>query len=288
MIRLMLGFILAFTISGVPASGQERLKVVFPAPTSGGHADDWLVDLLELAMEKSGRPYELSRGTVESSEERNIAELIHGTGEVTVLAYGTSNSREQQMMPVKIPIYGGLLGYRVFAIRSGDQAEFSVIDSLESLAEKVAIQGVGWGDVEILEHNGLPVVTGEVRNLYNLLSFGRGDYFPRGITEILSELASINDDSVQIETSMALYYPHAAYYFVAPDNVALHNAIFEGLATAYEDGSFLQLMRTHPSTRDTFSQVQLSNRRLIELENPVASESVLSLPDKFLIDPSTL
>ena len=288
MIRLMLGVVLAFTISGVSASAEGPLKVVFSAPTSGGHADDWIFDLLKLAMEKSGRPYELSRGTVESSEARNIARLLHGTDEVTVLAHGTSDSREQQLMAVEIPIYGGLLGYRVFAIRSGEQDAFSAIDSLESLSEMVAIQGVGWGDVEILEHNGLPVVTADVRNIYSMLSFGRADYFPRGVTEILSELASVNDDSVQLESSLALYYPHEVYYFVAPDNVALHDAIFDGLDTAYEDGSFLRLLRSHPSTRDMFSLINLSNRLLIELENPIASESVLNLPDKFLIDPSTL
>ena len=78
------------------------------------------------------------------------------------------------------PLYRGLIGYRVFLIEKGRQADFDSVQTLEDLSKLTAVQGTGWDDIKILRAAGLPVVDGHYVNLPKMLQARRGDYYPEG------------------------------------------------------------------------------------------------------------
>lgn len=64
--------------------------------------------------------------------EARARELImRNSKSVTVVFSGTSRIFEQQLMPVRIPAYGGLLGFRLFLINQRLSEEFLNVKTLE-------------------------------------------------------------------------------------------------------------------------------------------------------------
>ena len=204
------------------------------------------------------------------SENRSRHILEKGTGEVTVAWYGTSADFERRLLPIRMPIARGLLGHRLFIIRDGSQQNFSHIQSIDDLAPLVGVQGIGWSDVEILRGAGLEIQTGEYENLFGLINNGRADYFSRGVNEAFAELnqyKATHSDLV-VEQDLVLIYPFANLFFVSKDNQELHDAIYDGLVAAYEDGSYLDLFNSHPTIKSVLEQSNLDRRRPIFVDNP--------------------
>ena len=45
----------------------------------------------------------------------------------------TKNSYEQRMLPIRIPLFKGLLGHRLFIIRSDNQSKFNKVSDIRKL-----------------------------------------------------------------------------------------------------------------------------------------------------------
>lgn len=238
--------------------------------------------LLELALEKSGRAYELKSTYV--PEARPIMRMDTNPELINVFWQGTSLELEKQFLPVRIPLLGGLVGYRVFLIRKDSQPQFDQIKTVADLARFRALLDQNWVDVDIYQANHLSVVEGRYPNLISMLVADRGDYFSRGILEINQELGTNQYPEIGIEQSLLLYYPLAMYFFVAPDNQALHDALQEGLDKAIADGSYHELLANHLVTRDLFETLHLSERRLLTIENPLLTEETRAALKKYTID----
>lgn len=71
-----------------------------------------------------------------------------------------------------------------------------------------------------------------------MLAGSRGDFFPRGITEIWGELASYPNENLAVDEHIALRYPAAYYFFVNKKSIHLKKAVEKGLNIAISDGSF--------------------------------------------------
>lgn len=65
----------------------------------------------------------------------------------------TSIEREKLLKPIRIPIYRGLIGWRVLLIKGGTQERFDKITSIEDLRALVAVQRFDWTDYDILKEN---------------------------------------------------------------------------------------------------------------------------------------
>ena len=196
-------------------------------------------------------------------------ELAKGQS-IDVMWTMTSKEREGILLPVRIPLLKGLLGYRIFLIREGDADKFKQVLNLSQLRHFVAGQGHDWPDTQILRASNLPVHTSSnYEGLFSMLKARRFDYFPRGINEIWPELDAHKDQGMVIDKYLMLYYPSPIYFFFNPKNVALARRVEDGLKLAIEDGSFDRIFFSHPAHKKMFEQVAFEARTIITLNNPL-------------------
>lgn len=195
----------------------------------------------------------------------------------------TDKTREQQMRPIRIPLFKGLFGYRVLLIRKGEQARFDGISGLQDLAKLLAGQGSHWPDTDIMLHNGLRVTSSETtESLFRMLAARRFDYFPRGISEAWFELMQRSEKNLAVEQNLLLYYPTAIYYFVNKENEALAKRIESGLETLIDNGKFDQFFYHHP--RVNIGLEKLQRRKILSLENPLLPDETPVNNPRYWID----
>ncbi len=255
-----------------PAFPAEPLHVVYPATESvtDTRFDD-LKEILHTALDKtvdSYGPYTLTASHGYMTEARYLAELQHG-GEVNVVWSSTSVEKERDLLPIRIPLRKGLLGYRVALIDGRRQAEFDRVQTLEDLRRLTIGQGIGWGDVKLYEAAQTRVVTAPYEDLFRMVVSGRFDLFPRGIGEAFHEYAQRRGDvpHLAVEQHLLLYYPWPYYFFVNRRDTSLAERIQTGLQRMRADGSFDALFWKH--NRTAIEQAKLGSRRIIRLSNPL-------------------
>jgi hypothetical protein len=233
---------------------------------------DYFVKLLTLALEKTrndNNHVKIEISAQHMQQGRALAELVKGNN-IDIVWSVTSIDRERQLIPIRIPLLKGLIGYRVFLIRAADRHKFSVINTLDQLKSFIAGQGHDWPDTQILRANNLSVSTGTTYlGLFNMLEAKRFDYFPRGINEAWSELEQHQDKKMIIETSLMLHYPSPIYFFLNSNNSALAKRIESGLIAAIDDGSFDQLFYAYPAHKKMFELVDFKQRNIFKLQNPL-------------------
>ena len=234
--------------------------------------------LLKLALSKTEDPIKPTY-LVESSgnlvQERVLRQL-NQEGGVDVFWTVTSKLREQQAIPVRVPLLNGIMGYRVSLIRQNTLHEFNNVRSAPDLKRFVAGQGHDWPDFQILEHNGFTALgTSNYDIIIELLKAGRIDYFPRAAHEAVVEAKSLNDPDIIIEPSVLLYYPSYMFFFVSQSKPELAQRIERGLNIARQDGSFAALFEKYISFKDIEKALKLSERTVLKLNNPHLSEATL-------------
>lgn len=237
--------------------------------------------ILKLALEKSDQPYTIE---ITDTPVTTPIERLEDLKKPYNLRWDAADpSLEKLRRPIRIPLLLGLLGNRVFFIRTDDQPKFSAVKSLEDLANLRSLVVKSWGNVPILEHAGLSMVFGQYDNLISMLKSGRGDYFSRSVLEILIEADTRNDPDLAIEETILLKYLLPMFFWVSldPDDDALYNAIEAGLIYAFKDGSYLKLLESHPQTKGILARLKLPERKVFEIENPFLSSETLEAMRKF-------
>lgn len=227
-------------------------------------------DLLKLALEKSGHRYILEKVTVDIvTSSRNMRNLSLGLYDVNWMH--TNAEREEKLIPIRIPIHKGLIGWRIFFIRSDMQDAFSNIQSVEELKNFKLGQGYDWPDTAILKHHGFNLLgSSGPESLINMLRGKRLDFFPRSVIEIWGEYETWSDTDFVIETDIALVYPTAFYTFVGKNNEELAELIEIGLERAIEDGSFDQLFNVY--FLPLIEKAGLKKRKIFRISNPALPE----------------
>jgi hypothetical protein len=250
----------------------------------------YVFNLLEEALERTEDthgPARLVRHEEMIHKARQEGELARpgGDREVDVIYNSSSLEREEKLWPVRIPLLKGILGYRIFLIREGDQEKLAQVQTLEELKQYSIGQGKNWADVEILEHNGFEVVKGDTKTLHRMLAGGRFDLFSRGINEAPQEY----DENVgelpelRVEENLLIYYPFVRYFFFAKDDEALAARVEEGLNRLIADGTFDQMFNDY--TEGFLSKVDLKNRKLFKLENPFVGNDIPTNQVAYWFDP---
>lgn len=254
-------------------AGADVSTVRYKGPEDADdRRQEYFIDLLGQVMERTRDgfgDYRLEQVQRHMFQARALRYLEQGRL-IDVVWTMTSVERERQVLPVRVPLFRGLLGYRIFIIRESEQARFDAIDSLASLAGMIGVQGHDWPDLDILRHNGLNIMSAPTYGeIFELLAKGRYDYFPRGVTEAFQELATHANLPIAVEQSILVYYPTAMYFFVSRANGALATRLGAGLRAMVADGSLDRFLRSHPNTRAAFETGSLENRRRFDLENPL-------------------
>jgi hypothetical protein len=251
------------------AAPERAYRVDIPMAIPGD--GDYFVNLLRLTLEASKAPderIELAFAPEVLTQARSIAEVQKGR-QNSVFWTVTNKEREQSLHPIRVPLFKGLLGYRMLVIRAEDAAKFAQVKSVSDLARFSAGQGAQWPDTNILLANQLPVVRGLSReSLYKMLMGKRFDYFPRGITEIVAEDDLIPGRGLMIEPHLILHYPSAMYFFVNKQNRDLADRLERGLASLIGSGEFDRLLHSVPRVKWATEQLREQKHLILELTNP--------------------
>ena len=262
-----IAFVIALMFWNSSASCVEIVR--YPIrETNGDQRYDYPRKLLELALSKTQTKYQVVYPSSPMNQERQVRELELGRS-IDVGPIPTSAEREARLLPIRIPLNKGLLGWRLGLIRKGDKALLSKVKTLADLQRIRLGQGSEWPDTKILEGNGINVISGSTyQGLFKMLASKRFDYFPRSVMEIWSELDE-NKETMQIEQNLALHYFYDSYFFVNKHNKKLANDIREGLEKAIADGSFNKLFEEYWG--EEVRKARLNERTVIELVNPLLS-----------------
>lgn len=205
------------------------------------------------------------------NESRQIAEMKKDRGLINTLVLDSTAELERDLIPVKIPVDKGLLGYRVFLIRAEDQPRFSAVQTIDDLRKFKMGQGSDWSDVAIYRSAGFQVV-GATRyeSLFDMLMHNRFDAFGRGVAEVVDELAARQSKypTMAIEQTVLLHYPMAVYFWFPKTNEGKLYAkrVTEGMGVISKNGTLDRIFKEHYAP--LLSQLQVKKRRVLRIANP--------------------
>lgn len=241
------------------------------AESEADRRNDYALQLLQLALTEAGSKARLQPSDQVMTQQRSFSELQSGN-QLQILWAMTTREREQMALPIRVPIYKGLIGWRLALVHASQSDLLANVFTTTDLARFRAGQAHDWPDTDILRSNKLPVVaTSGYENLFSMLGQGRFDYMPRSIEEVWAEARAHRADGVIVDQHIVIHYPAAAYFFVNAANTRLAETISTGLYRAIENGKFDRLFYSHFS--EAIEQARISHRHVIELDNPALPEA---------------
>lgn len=260
--RSFLLVVLVWLYAGSAMAG-DKLRISF-----GCHPlDSYSVGLLELALDQFDTPISLDVTHRAATQGRLKIDVMEGRYDIMWAA--NTKEDDTDMLPIRFPLFKGLLGYRVMIIHKKDQARFSGVRTLEDLRTFSMGQALDWADTGILRANGIHVIaSSNYPSLFDMIAAGRFDAFPRGIMEPKKELASRDLPQLTIENELVLVYPMPFYFYVKKDNVALAHLIGLGLEKAIANGSFDEYFFTKLEQEFKLDLKEIKRRRPIYMSNP--------------------
>ncbi|MGH1539325.1 MAG: substrate-binding periplasmic protein [Arenicella sp.] len=287
-IMVMIFILIGHSVSTLYA---QEMRVVYPQLSAEDSRLNDIIELLEASLEvtveKYG-PYELLQSDDLMGEQRSVQELIKNKN-INLIWMSTSPEREKTLLPIRIPLRKGLLGYRIFVINKNKQAIFSRIRDVSELKRLVLGQGHDWGDVKVYEAGGFELETADkFTSLFKMVHKGRFDYFPLGVNEAPGEVESRVADlpDLSLEKELMLFYQWPYYFFVSRDNVKLAERIQEGLEIMIKNGMFDQIFLKYHAA--TIEKANMGQRRLFRLENPLLPPETPFNNDKLWYDPLSI
>lgn len=238
---------------------------------------------LKLALSKIDKGYQLKPSPVGYQSHTGLLNAFKTGGEIDVSWMGADKTIWDATLPVPMPIDAGLLGHRLLLIDGKRQAEFSSVGSLQELRRFIAIQGPGWGDIDILRNSGITVRTGLYKNLFRMTVGRRADFFPRAVYEAIDEQEQQVGDvpDLAVEQHLILKYRFAVMFFVSKKRPALQEDILAGLKAAHRDGSYQQMFNADRNVATALSKGNLGQRKIIEIENPHLPNDVNLIDEKY-------
>lgn len=248
-------------------SSMAFAETVIRVNAASGAKAEYVISLVELAYKKLGKELTVERDQTQVTQGRINEEVKNGN--LDLMWVSTNTQKEEEFLPVRIPLLKGLLGYRLMFIRENEQSKFNTIKTLDDLRTLKLGQGRTWSDTAILEANNITVVKAAKKdNLFHMLDGGRFDAFPRGASEPFSEIQHYSHLNIAIESNLVLAYKMPFYIFVNKNNHALAADIEKGLNVAIADGSFDSVFYRNPTVIDALGKARLNKRHIIELVNP--------------------
>ena len=248
-------------------TAAEPILIHYPrAESIDDERGEYGLALLQLALVKSGGQYRVELSPTRMQQNRALVELQSGSGRIDIVGTMTSAEREEALLPVRIPMTRGLIGWRIGLVRADHKDLLRDVRSVDDLKRFSTAQGHDWPDLQILRHSGLTVHAVAIYSgLFGMLNAGRIDWAPRSANEIWAEAA--RHPELAIDNHIVVHYPTADYFFVNRNNPALAEAVRTGLEAALADGSFEQLFYLHYGR--LLRNARFEQRLVIQLPNPL-------------------
>jgi hypothetical protein len=262
------GYLFAALLATAPLASAQTPAITYPGTEPDDLRTNYYVRVLDLALRKSGGPYRLQPAGQAMVSPRVMQQMEAG-GPIDVSWWPTRPELERRLLPVRIPIDKGVLGWRLLLIKKSDRARFAQIHSRQQLQTVAAGLQRDWADTAILRANGLRVVPAALyRPMFQMLASDRFQYFPRSVIEVWDEERKHADLDLEVEPHLALHYPVRTYFFVSRSNPALAQRIERGLRIAIRDGSFDVLFER--CNGEYIKRARLGSRTVLELRDPVS------------------
>lgn len=243
--------------------------LLYPRHSRDSDPEAYVAELLQLAVDHAPQHYQLHPTSEPMAQSRAQQMLEQHSPHLQVMWAMTTREREQRLLPIRIPIYKGLIGWRINLLRPQDAQRLSQVDELADLQSLRFGQRHDWPDTPLLRANGLRVVTSpSYPGLFAMLHAGRFDAFPREVVTVWQEQAQAARDGLElsVDEHIVLHYPTAFYFFTSRQDTQLAEHLRLGLEAAIADGSFERLFQHHHGA--TLRRARLEQRRVIELKNP--------------------
>lgn len=244
-------------------SAQTVVKVNEATDGNGRYA----MQMVDLAFSKIDTKYKLQVDNSTVTQARNIDDVA--TGRSDLLWAATNQEMEDKLLPIRICLYKGLLGHRIFIINPATQAKFDRVKTFDDLKSFTFGQGTTWADSGILESNGLTVIkANKYQSLFHMVDGGRFDAFPRGVQEPWQELETNSNLPLAVEKRIMLVYRMPFYLFTGKKNTKLAADLELGLNRAIADGSFDKIFYNDPMVKAVLEKANLEERLVFNLQNP--------------------
>lgn len=270
--------LVASSLLAFSASAQTIIKINEATDGNGRYA----MQMINLALSKVSTKYKLQIDSSVVTQARNIDDVA--TGRSDLLWAATNQEMEDKLLPIRICLYKGLLGHRIFIINPASQPKFDRVKTFEDLKQFTFGQGTTWADTGILESNGLTVIkANKYQSLFYMVDGGRFDAFPRGVQEPWQELETNSKLPLAVEKRIMLVYRMPFYLFTGKQNKQLAADLETGLNRAIADGSFDTIFYKDPMVRAVLEKADLDGRLVFNLNNPtLPKETPLDRPELWL------
>lgn len=284
MIRI-LSLCLVVIVSSHTLSAEQTLRVNDFSDPNAAYA----IKMLRLAIAHSDNPNYKIDVIKEDFTQARVNEEVRSGG-LLDLCWASSDAQiESQLRPIRIPLFKGLLGYRIFIINKNDQAKFDRVKTLDDLKKLTIGQGRTWADGRILEANGFNVIkTNKYPSLFYMVEGGRFDGFPRGVHEPFSELEARPTMNLAVEKNLMVYYQMPFYLFVSPNNQTLAKNLETGFERAIANGEFDKVFYGDKAIQDVMQKANMKNRTLFKLDNPLLSKETPVNRPELWFDPQSI
>lgn len=288
----LLAFIYVALAAGAPVQA-EPMRVHIPVGESAidsrsEHAVAVLYRALALTERDFG-PFEVLPAAAGVTQGRNLESVARSDGALSLIWTMTTLEREQLVSPIRIPVYLGLIGYRVGLIRAEDQNAFAQADSIAELTQHRVCLGRDWPDAPIMEAAGFQVVIGsDYESLFAMLAAGECDFFSRAVYEAYAEFDAREAlyPNLAVEASVLIRYPTAAYFFVDPAAGGLRRRLAAGLRAMADGGVLRRMAFRDPGIDEALSRADLERRRVIDIENPLLPSETPAADPSLWFDPA--
>ncbi|CAH0536270.1 hypothetical protein [Vibrio marisflavi] len=271
--------LVTFSVTSVAA-----VDIIHPVPRDGSDLDKYAIDLISFLAKKSGQEVNVKPYDRPVDSQSRKVQLIK-EGKMTVDWLGADKKVESQLVPIRYPIFRGLLGHRIFITNKTTEAKLGAVQTKAELEKFSMIQGEGWADVGVLKAGGFRVKeVPSFENIFKIVDAGRADLFPRAVIEPYSELAGRPQyKNLLVDDKLMLVYRFPMFLFVSPTaaNKPVVDILNAGFEKAYQDGSFIEFFEKSPLVVKTFEQAKLKQRKVFNIPNPNLSEKTRSIPDKY-------
>jgi hypothetical protein len=271
-------FLLSVNLWAPSLAAQTIIKVNHQDDGNGRYA----MQMVKLALTKIDTQYTFQVDTTPVTQTRNIEDVANGNTDLMWAA--TNEEMEDKLLPIRIPLYKGLLGHRIFIINPASQSRFDQVKTFDDLKQFSFGQGLTWADSDILASNGLRVVrASKYPNLFYMVEGGRFDAFPRGLNEPWAELDRHPNLPLAVEKRLMLAYRMPFYLFTSKKNTRLAADLELGLNRAIADGSFDRIFLNDPMVKSVMEKANLEGRLLFPLDNPtLPKETPVDRPELWL------
>ncbi|GEA50225.1 hypothetical protein VIN01S_10290 [Vibrio inusitatus NBRC 102082] len=283
------------SIASLSVAGEDiQVIKMTPKQSQEDVSHDYLVKLVsrstEIAEEHFG-PSRIEFMPIMLSQGR-VLQLLGIGGVLDLVSSAPTSEREASFLSVKVPIFMGLLGYRMMIISPEKRMEFEEITSEDQLKNLVACQGTAWPDADILEDSGYKVFrVDKFEQMFEELHDGGCDYFPRGITEGYGELEYYNEKNPEKPLakfdSVLIHYQVPLMFYTSHNNFELAAKIQYGMERMVENGELEALLKTHPVTQSAFPLSKWKNSKIYSVPNNRLPKSVPTFKKELWLELNT-